>query len=96
VKHTLTWSKSGWMTPLLGEAFLTSAISPGRPVALAAERSAPTKSLDGPASVAWRISRAIGWLYRMSSISRALNLLKAARELSHADTEMRQMSDMHA
>ena len=74
LRRTLTWSKSGWMTPLLGEAFLTSAISPGRPLVLAAERSAPTKSRTGPASAAFRISRAMGWLYRMSSISRALNL----------------------
>ena len=43
---TFTGSKFGWMTPLLGEAFLTSAMRPGRPLAAVAARRAPVQ--EGP------------------------------------------------
>mmetsp|Transcript_734 Transcript_734/g.1696 ORF Transcript_734/g.1696 Transcript_734/m.1696 type:complete len:237 (+) Transcript_734:584-1294(+) len=46
----LTGSKLGWITPLLGDAFLTSAMSAGCPVALNCSLMAPTKSRGGGAS----------------------------------------------
>jgi hypothetical protein len=46
---TLTGSKSSLRTPLLGEAFFTSAINPGTPVRRFASLRAPIKSLAGGA-----------------------------------------------
>ena len=79
---TLTWSKSGWMTPLLGDAFLTSAMRPGFPVRVCAACSAPMKSRDFGAAPA----RAISWgretLCLHRSTSAALNLQQQPDRLS--------------
>jgi hypothetical protein len=71
---TLTGSKLGWMTPRLGEAFLTSAIRPGRPVASNLARMAPIKSRPEPACFALMTKVVMGCPYFMSSTSCALNL----------------------
>ena len=79
---TLTWSKSGWMTPLLGDAFLTSAMRPGFPVRVCAAVSAPMKSRDFGAAP----TRAISWgretLCLHRSTSTALNLQQQPERLS--------------
>ena len=71
---TLTWSKFSQMMPLLGDAFLTSAISPGLPVRLSASFRAATKSLGAGAALAWICSRIRGWRSRIFVISCALYL----------------------
>ena len=71
---TLTGSKLGWITPRLGEAFLTSAISPGLPVLPCAARSAPMKSRAGGAAFTCIISRARGSLSFIFAISTAFHL----------------------
>lgn len=48
----LTGSKSGWITPLDGDAFLTSAMRPGLPVAAALAAIAALKSAGGGAFLA--------------------------------------------
>lgn len=60
VKLALTGSKLGWMTPLLGEAFLTSAMRPGLPVRPAAAWMAPMKSRGAGLALADAISIARG------------------------------------
>ena len=79
---TLTWSKSGWMIPLLGDAFLTSAMRPGFPVRVCAACSAPMKSRDFGAAP----TRAISWgretLCLHLSTSTALNLRQQPERLS--------------
>lgn len=79
---TLTWSKSGWMIPLLGDAFLTSAMRPGFPVRVCAASSAPMKSRDLGAAP----TRAISWgretLCLHRSTSTALNLRQHPDRLS--------------
>ncbi len=74
VQLTLTGSKFGWITPLLGEAFLTSAISPGLPVLPWAARRAPMKSLGAGAAFICIISRAKGSLSFIFAISTAFHL----------------------
>lgn len=67
---TLTGSKSGLRTPLLGEAFLTSAINPGRPVCWQAALSAPMKSRGGGAtlSIAWTLGTGIRSRISLTSV----------------------------
>jgi len=67
-----TASKSGWMTPFEGDAFLTSAIRPGRPEAAARARMAARKSRAGAAALTATPSAASGSLFRIASTSRAL------------------------
>lgn len=59
-QRTLTGSKLGWMTPLEGEAFLTSAIRPGLPVSAACAWIAPMKSRGGGDALAATITVASG------------------------------------
>jgi hypothetical protein len=47
--HIITGSKLGWMIPLLGDAFFTSAMRAGNPVSAARILKASTKSLAGGA-----------------------------------------------
>lgn len=81
-----TGSKSGWMTPLEGEAFLTSAMSPGRPVAAAAAFRAPMKSRGGGAPPAAAITAARGRLSRMAATSVAFHHTISSRMLRGADS----------
>mmetsp|Transcript_32417 Transcript_32417/g.71622 ORF Transcript_32417/g.71622 Transcript_32417/m.71622 type:complete len:263 (-) Transcript_32417:243-1031(-) len=67
-----TASKSGWMTPLLGEAFFTSAIRPGLPVSAARFKMAPLKSRGGSAFLTRACSIGRGTLSRITSTSLAL------------------------
>ena len=65
------------MTPLLGDAFFTSAMSPGLPVAAAAARMAPMKSRAGAAALAALalvMSRGRGTFSRQRATSTALCL----------------------
>ena len=62
------------MTPLLGEAFLTSAIKPGLPVLACAALSAPMKSRLGGAIFNIMDSLAMGCFSLIFSISTALCL----------------------
>lgn len=73
--NTLTGSKLGWITPRLGEAFFTSAMSPGFPIRLFAVRSAPTKSRDGGALFNCIDNLASGSLCFMLSSSCAFHLM---------------------
>mmetsp|Transcript_28075 Transcript_28075/g.71552 ORF Transcript_28075/g.71552 Transcript_28075/m.71552 type:complete len:385 (+) Transcript_28075:2212-3366(+) len=67
-----TGSKSGWMTPLEGDAFFTSAISPGLPVSCARRVIAALKSRGGAAFLTAACSTGSGTLVRIASISLAL------------------------
>ena len=62
------------MTPLLGEAFFTSAINPGFPVLACASLIAPMKSRLGGANFSIMDSREMGCLSLIFSISTALYL----------------------
>ena len=62
------------MMPLLGEAFLTSAISPGLPTLSCALRSAPMKSLEGCAPFVCSARRASGRRSFILAISTAFHL----------------------
>ncbi len=55
----LTGSKSGWITPLEGDAFLTSAMRPGLPVDWDLAAMAALKSAVGPAFLARAFG--VGW-----------------------------------
>jgi len=69
------------MTPLLGDAFFTSAMSAGLLVRCAALLMAPMKSLGAPDAAAWLIRRPRGSLCLNLSISTALCQMISSRML---------------